>query len=65
MKWINQFEQYLGEIHMYEYKIETYKVNAAEKEMNQLASDGWRVIAVTPNQAMGFGIVVTFERNRD
>ena len=50
---------------MYEYKIETYKVNAAEKEMNKLATDGWRVIAVTPNQAMGFGLVITYERKKD
>lgn len=50
---------------MYEYKIETYKVNTAEKEMNKLACDGWRVITVTPNQAMGFGIVVTYERKKD
>ena len=49
---------------MYEYKVETYKVNAAEKEMNELASDGWRVIAIPPNQAMGFGIVVTYERKK-
>ena len=50
---------------MYEYKIETYKVNTAEKEMNALAGEGWRVIAVTPNQVMGFGIVVTYERKKD
>ncbi len=47
---------------MYEYKIETYRVNNAEKEMNELAQQGWRVIAVTPNVAMGFGIIVTYER---
>lgn len=47
---------------MYEYKVETYKVKEAQNAMNALASEGWRVIAVTPNQAMGFGIVVTYER---
>ena len=50
---------------MYEYKVATYKVNDAEDEMNALASQGWRVIAVSPNQAMGFGIVVTYERRKD
>ena len=49
---------------MYEYKVEVYKVKAAEKEMNTLAGEGWRVIAVTPNQAMGYGIVVTYERQK-
>lgn len=33
--------------------------------MNKLACDGWRVIAVIPNQEMGFGIVVTYERKKD
>ena len=49
---------------MYEYKVETYKVKAAEAEMNRLASEDWRVIAVTPNEAMGFGLVVTYERTK-
>ncbi len=49
---------------MYEYKIETYKVKEAADDMNRLAADGWRVIAVTPNEAMGFGIVVTYEREK-
>ena len=47
---------------MFEYKVEIYKVKEAEKEMNKLAQSGWRVIAVSPNMAMGYGIVVTFER---
>ncbi len=47
---------------MYEYKIETYRVKEAEKSMNRLAQEGWRVVAVTPNEVMGFGIVVTYER---
>ncbi len=47
---------------MYEYKVETYKVNEAASEMNKLAQHGWRVIAVSPNIAMGFGIIVTYER---
>lgn len=49
---------------MYEYKVETYKVKVAANEMNKLASEGWRVIAVTPNEAMGFGLVVTYERKK-
>lgn len=47
---------------MYEYKVETYKVNEAESEMNKLSQQGWRVIAVSPNIAMGFGVIVTYER---
>ena len=50
---------------MYEYKVETYKVKAAEKEMNKLAREGWRVIEVSPNEAMGFGLVVVYERKID
>ena len=47
---------------MYEYKVEVFKIKNAEEEMNALAKVGWRVIAVSPNMAMGYGIVVTFER---
>lgn len=50
---------------MYEYKIETYKVKEAEIEMNKFAGEGWRVIAISPNMAMGYGIVVTYERKND
>lgn len=50
------------QMEMYEYKVETYIVKDAEKGMNELARDGWRVVAVSPNQAMGFGLVVTYER---
>ena len=49
---------------MYEYKVEIYKVREAEQEMNALAKDGWRVVAVSPNMAMGYGVVVTFEREK-
>ena len=55
----------LEEGNMYEYKVETYKVKVAANEMNKLASEGWRVIAVTPNEAMGFGLVVIYERKKD
>ena len=47
-----------------EYRVEIYAVRKAETEMNRMASDGWRVIAVCPNQAAGFGVVVTYERQR-
>ncbi len=49
---------------MYEYKVETYKIKGAEVEMNKLAIEGWRVIAVSPNMAVGYGIVVTYEREK-
>ena len=49
---------------MSEYRVETYSVRKAESEMNRMAADGWRVIAVCPNQARCFGIIVTFERQR-
>ena len=49
---------------MFEYRVETYAVRKAEAEMNRMAADGWRVVAVCPNQAAGFGIVVTYERSR-
>lgn len=50
---------------MYKYKVETYKVNDAAEAMNALAAQGWRVIAVSPNVAFGFGIVVTYEKKTD
>lgn len=49
---------------MYEYKVEIYKVRDAEYAMNQMAKDGWRVVTVSPNMAMGYGVVVTFEREK-
>lgn len=49
----------------YEYKVIKTKVNDAEEEMNRLAKDGWRVVAVSPNVAMGYGLVVTFERVKE
>ena len=47
---------------MYMYRVETYAVRNAEAEMNKMAMEGWRVISVCPNQAAGYGIVVTFEK---
>ena len=49
----------------YEYKVIKVGVNAAEEEMNRLAKLGWRVIAVSPNVAMGMGVVVTLEREKE
>lgn len=49
----------------YEYKVIKTKVNDAEAEMNKLARDGWRVIEVSPNVAMGYGLVVTLEREKE
>ena len=49
---------------MFEYRVENYAVRKAEAEMNRMAADGWRVVAVCPNQAGWFGIIVTYERHR-
>ena len=49
---------------MYEYKVEVYKVKEAEVAMNEMAAQGWRVVAVSPNVAHGYGIVVTYEREK-
>lgn len=47
---------------MYEYRVEVLKVKEAEAKMNALGNAGWRVVAVSPNVGMGYGIVITFER---
>ena len=49
---------------MFEYRVEVYAVRQAEAEMNRMATDGWRVVAVSPNIAMSHGLVVTFERQK-
>ena len=49
---------------MFEYRVEIYAVRKAEQEMNRMAADGWRVVAVCPNHAAGYGVIVTYERNR-
>lgn len=53
-----------GGIKMFEYRVETYAVRKAEAEMNRMAADGWRVIAVCPNQGACYGIIVTYEKAR-
>ena len=50
---------------MYEYKVEVYAVRNAEAEMNKMAKKGWRVIEVCSNLALGHGIIVTFEREKE
>ena len=50
---------------MYEYKVLVVPVKKAEEEMNKFAKDGWKVIEVSPNSAMGQGLVVTLEREED
>ena len=47
---------------MYEYAVKTSYVRNAEALMNEMAAEGWRVVSVCVNQAMGFGLVITFER---
>ena len=49
---------------MYEYKVVTSLVNEAEKIMNDLAKENWKVITVSPNIAIGHGLVITFERKK-
>ena len=49
---------------MFEYRVEVCAVRQAEAEMNRMAADGWRVVAVSPNIAMSHGLVVTYERKK-
>ena len=49
---------------VFEYRVEIYSVRQAETEMNRMAADGWRVVAVSPNIAMSHGLVVTYERKK-
>lgn len=49
---------------MFEYKVIKSSINSAEEEMNRYAKQGWRVIEVSPNVAMGMGIVITLEREK-
>ncbi len=45
------------------YKVETCKVKDAEELMNSLAIQGWKVISIMPNQAVGYGMVIIFEKD--
>ncbi len=51
---------------MYEYKVENFRFKEAEREMNRLAKEGWRVVSATTNTDMTWTkdtIIVIFERN--
>ena len=47
---------------MYDDKVLSMGVNEMEKTLNQCAKEGWRLATVSPNMAMGMGVVVTLER---
>ena len=49
---------------MFEYRVEKLWLRSAEERMNRMAADGWRVVAVCPNQYGCGGIIVTFERQK-
>ncbi len=44
---------------MYEYKIVFYRSRSLEADINQIAKQGWRVIAVTHVRK---AVMVTYER---
>ena len=50
---------------MFEYKVIKAGVNSAQDEMNKWAKLGWKVVAVSPNVAMGMGVVITLEREKE
>lgn len=47
---------------MYEYKVVVLKVKECEETFNKLAKEGWRLVAMVPNNTMGYGVVATLER---
>lgn len=47
---------------MYEYKVLTLMVNECEEKFNQLAKDGWWLVAMVPDQVRGLGVIATMER---
>ena len=49
---------------MFEYRVEVYAVRQAEAEMNRMAADGWRGVAVSPNIAMSHGLVVKKKKKK-
>ena len=46
---------------MYKYRIESFHGRSTEDKVNELAREGWRVVAVCPNMATGVKLVFTFE----
>lgn len=47
---------------MLEYKMVAETVRNCEETCNELAKEGWRVMAVCPDQAKGIGVTATLER---
>ncbi len=50
---------------MFEYKVIKSRVDNAEKEINELAKDGWRVVNASPNIAAGYGLVIILEKENN
>ena len=50
---------------MYEYKVIISSIKAAESNMNEMGKKGYRVVATSPNIAVGHGIVITFEKEKE
>jgi len=50
---------------VYEYKVLPLAVRECEETFNHYAKEGWRVIAVSPDQAKGGGVVATLERKAE
>ena len=48
---------------MYEYKVLDLKIIACEAIFNRLAKEGWKVISVCPNSAIGNRVIATLERD--
>lgn len=47
---------------MKRYKVVVCKIKEAEGLMNELAAEGWCVISTIPNIALGYGMIITLER---
>ena len=47
---------------MYEYKVIDVTFKNLEKEFNEYAKEGWRVIATAPNTIRGNSLLATLER---
>ena len=50
---------------MYEYKVIKTGFANAEEEVNALAKQGYRVVEVSPNIAVGHGFFVFLEKEKD
>ena len=50
---------------MYEYKVLTLRVKECEETFNRLAKEGWRLVAMIPNNEKIYGIVATLEKKID